>query len=408
MNLSTSSSDMNESYSATQIRKQYAKILAAILIGMTLSMVLVRIFTYANDASSSTILGRVLEAKAALPKIVKEPDDLVMMFGSSMVDAGFSARQFDRELAEQGVRVKSFNFGFGGLNPLFQDYWSRRIKDEFEAENRRLKLAIIEFNPFQTTVTRRHGAMSAEDSFIGLLASPKELWDISLQDPARGVRMYNIRYIRDGISAEMITSVFSREFQPSRIRTELVEDESIAEQRNELGGQLGEAFSVDYPDFDDSDWYYPWQGAGTIPEERSPETLELFEKYFATLRTDYQLDDDRLSRIQSADIIELNFDETLVESFITLVKNFQAFSDHVEVILLPKNTAWINNPPEAMQRMQVVLDRIVAETGVTIKDFQVIDAVTPDMFSDTTHLARYSGDIAFTHFLVEEYAQQLK
>ena len=30
-----------------------------------------------------------------------------------------------------------------------------------------------------------------------------------------------------------------------------------------------------------------------------------------------------------------------------------------------------------------------------------------DMFRDTTHLSRYRGDIAYTDFLVSEYAQAL-
>lgn len=385
----------------------YLKMLLTILLGMGLSLGIVRIFTAMNDASAESFLGRVLEAQAALPQIAREDEDLVMFFGSSMVQAGFSARQFDRHLAERGVEVKSFNFGFGGLNPLFQDYLSRRIADGFEQNDRRLKLALIEFNPFQTTITRRNGAREAEDSFISLLASPQELWQITRNDPATGIRMANIRYLRDGVSAEMITNFFGQPFRAPRPRTELVEDEAIDALRDELGGKLTERFEQDYPDFDGSDWYYPWQGAGTIPEERSAETRELFQQYYATLRTDYRMDNDLLFRIHTADIIELNFDEELVDAFIRIVQNFQRVSDHVEVVLLPKNTDWIKNPPEAMQRQQRVLDKIVAQTGVTVRNFQVIDPITPDMFSDTTHLARYSGDVVFTEFLAEQYEDVL-
>ena len=405
MSSSTSNSrPENDSDVMQNPRRIYFKTLLVILLGMGISLALVRLFTYMNDASGETILSRVLEARAALPQIVEEENELVMFFGSSMVQAGFSARQFDREMAEQGIDVKSFNFGFGGLNPLFQDYLSRRIAEQFANNDRRLKLALIEFNPFQTTITRRTRAIPVEDSFISLLASPEEMLDITLDDPTTGIRMYNIRYLRDGISAEMITSFFGEPFQAPRPRTELEEDEVMAERRNELGEQLTQRFEEDYPDFDDADWSYGWQGAGTIPEERSEETRELFTQYYATLRTDYLMDNDRLSRIHTADIIDLNFSEVLIESFIQIVKNFQAVSDHVEVVLLPKNTQWIKNPPEALERMQEVIDRIHAETGVTIRNFQTIDAVTPDMFSDTTHLARYSGDVAFTHFLVEQYS----
>lgn len=388
-------------------RAIYLKTLLVILLGMGISLGIVRLFTYMNDASAESFLGRVLEAKAALPQITQEQNELVMFFGSSMTQAGFSARQFDRKLAEQGVEVKSFNFGFGGLNPLFQDYLSRRIADAFEKDNRRLKLALIEFNPFQTTITRRNGAREAEDSFISILASPEELLEIGLQDPDKAVRMANIRYLRDGVSAEMITSFFSEPFQAPRPRTELEEDEEKAARLDEVGDVLSERFEQDYPDFDGANWSYAWQGAGTIPEERSADTLAVFEQYYDLLRTDYRMDNDRLSRIYSADIIDLNFDQELVESFIQIVKNFQRVSDHVEVVLLPKNTDWIKNPPEAIQRQQQVLEKIAAKTGVTIRNFQTIDEITPEMFSDTTHLARYSGDVPFTDFLVEQYQQRL-
>lgn len=388
-------------------RKIYFKTLLAIALGMALSLLIVRAFTAMNDASGETFLGRVLQAQAALPRIVAEDQDLVMFFGSSMTQAGFSARQFDRQLAEQGVDVKSFNFGFGGLNPLFQDYVSRRIADEFERGDRQLKLALIEFNPFQTTLTRRDGAREAEDSFIALLSTPEELMDISLDDPETGIRMATIRYLRDGVSAEMITSFFSQPLQPPRPRTELEQDEEQEARLDELGADLGRLFEEEYPDFDGADWSYEWQGAGTIPEERSAETLEVFKQYYEVLRSDYRLDNDRLFRINTADIIELNFDPELVEAFIRVVQNFQRITEHVEVVLLPKNTDWIQNPPDAMQRQQQVLDRIVAETGVTIRNFQAIDEITPEMFSDTTHLARYSGDVPFTEFLVNQYAELL-
>ena len=396
MSLSTSSSN-----------HIYRKVLLAIILGMATALGIIRTITYLIDATGDSFLGRVQEARAALPKIVKENDDLVMVFGSSMVEAGFSARQFDRELGEKGIQVKSFNFGFGGLNPYFQDYLSRRIGESFVNNDRRLKLAIIEFNPFQTTQSRYQGSVPIIDSFITLLASDQELLEIALKDPERGALLFNIKYLRDNVSAQMISSFFGRSFRPSPPRSTLDEDQEISKLRRELGEQLTKAFEAEYPDYVPSDWSYEWQGAGTIPTERTAETLAIFPQYFATLRTPRLLENDRNQRVFCCDIIELHFEEILIKSFIRLVKNFQQFSDQVEVVMLPRNTAWINYPPAAKQRLRQVLSRIEAETGVKIKDFQDIPAITPEMFSDTTHLARYLGDVPFTHFLAETYSSQL-
>jgi hypothetical protein len=396
---------MNSSTSSS--KKTYTKILLAITLGMGLSMLILRGILVLNDVSGDSILSRVTDARAALPRIVAEPNDLVMMYGSSMVRAGFSARRFDKHIKEQGATVKSFNFGFGGLNPLFQDYLSRRIRESFQAEDRRLKLALLEFNPFQTTTSRYNGAKPAIDSFVSVLARPQELWDILLEDPTRGIRLLNIYYLRDSISAQITTSEFGRGLQVPSQRSTFPEDEAALARLDELGEIMNTTFEEDYPDHVSAAWHYGWQGAGTIPEERSELARATYAEYTLTAQTQRRLDNARMRRTLCCDIVELHFEEELIASYIRMVQNFQQFSDHVEVILLPRNTDWIKYPPEAVERLQVVLDRIEAETGVTVRNFQEIDVITPQMFSDTTHLARYVGEVAFTQFLADQYGPVL-
>ena len=90
------------------------------------------------------------------------------------------------------------------------------------------------------------------------------------------------------------------------------------------------------------------------------------------------------------------------------VKVFTQISDNIEVILLPKSDDWIDNPPETLQRLHDAMERIERETGVRVRDFQKIDAVTNDMFSDTTHPNGLAGREAFTRFLVDEYGHLLR
>jgi len=379
----------------------YVKILLAIFIGMGSALALVKGIVYMNDASSETILGRVLQAKKALPKIVKEEKDIFMFYGSSMAQAGFSPRQFDQEMSAKGIDIKSFNFGFGGLNPFFQDILSRRIREAFVSNNRRLNTVVIEFNPFQTTITRRNRALALEDSFITMLGTEKEMRDITFQDPTRGIRLYNIRYLRGYISAEMISSYFSRGFRAPRNETKLTRDKDAEKRLQDLGGLISAAFDKEYPNYVPSQWSYEWQGGGTIPEERSTETLTLIENFYQAQQLDFLLDDDRLSRIHSADIIELNFSDQLLLAFIGLVKNFQTISDRVEIVLLPRNTDWVENSPEGKVRLMNAISEIEDATGITIQNHQDLSVIKPSMFSDTTHLNRYRGAVAYTHYLAE-------
>lgn len=393
------------SSSTSSSRAIFGKIFLACVLGMGMALVLVRLFAEANDAKAETILERVMQARAALPKIVAEPDPVVMVFGSSMVDAGFSARQFDRQMAERGIAVKSFNFGFGGLNPYFQDYLARRIRDEFVKEGRQLDLAVLEFNPFQTTKARWNGALPIVDGYVSMLATPREMWELTLKDPTRGIRVFNIHYLRNDISAEMITWFFGRGLQQNdRPRSELPRDEALEERRGELGDKLGEYFDQDYPDYTGEDWYYPWQGAGTIPEERSEEMRATLAEFYELGRNPRRMENDRLNRIYCCDIIDMEFEEELIQAYIRIVKTFQEFSKHIDIVMLPRNTDWIEYPPEARQRLDVVLQRIEDETGLAVTDMQDLDVITPEMFSDTTHLGRYSGDVAYTEYLVEQYA----
>lgn len=406
MNLSISNSNQTDTESMTS-RKIYTKTIMTIGLSMAAAMLIIHLILLSMGAQSQGVPGRVNESRDALQQIVREPEDVVMFFGSSMTRAGFSPRKFDADLQKMGKQVTSFNFGFGGLNPYFQDFFSRRIVEEFEESDRRLKLTMIEFNPFQTTTTRWNRARPVLDAFLTLLASDKELFEIARQDITRGVRLFNIKYVRANISAEMITTFFGREIFPPQRRQQFRDDEETVAERRRLGRLLNEQFDKDYPNYVDSEWSYEWRGAGTIPEERSAETLALFDEFYAVSQTDARMKNDRLSRIRSADIEELNFEPLLVEHFINIVKNFQRVSDNLEVIMLPKNSKWIKTSPEAEERLARVIAQIEAATGVTIKNHQSIPEITSDMYRDTTHLSRYRGDIAYTDFLVSQYSNIL-
>ncbi len=392
---------------SNQDKRVFIKIILAIALTMMAAMGLVRVLLDTNGVNKHGILGRVLQAQAALPHIIAEPNDLVMFYGSSMTRAGFSPRKFDRDLKAIGKDITSFNFGFGGLNPYYQELLSRRIAEQFIEKDRKLKLAFIEFNPFQTTTTRWNRAQFTVDSFITMLANDSELWQILRDDLSRGIHLFTIKYIRNHISAEMITSHYAREIFPPQRGQEFKDDEATVAARRSLSQELDELFEQEYPDYDGSNWYYPWQGAGTIPEERSAHTLAVFDKYYAVSQTEAGMKNDRLSRIRSADIEALHFEPLLIESFINMVKNFQSFSDRVEVVMLPKNSRYIHYSPAAKKRLEQAIKQIEQATGIEIHNHQDIEEVNADMYRDTNHLSRYRGDIAYTDFLLKEFANQL-
>jgi hypothetical protein len=86
---------------------------------------------------------------------------------------------------------------------------------------------------------------------------------------------------------------------------------------------------------------------------------------------------------------------------------FKGFSDKVEVVMLPKNSRYIHYSPAAKKRLAQAIKQIEKATGIKIHNHQDIKEVNADMFRDTTHLSRYRGDIAYTDFLLKEFAHQL-
>ncbi|NQZ07932.1 MAG: hypothetical protein HRT35_12285 [Algicola sp.] len=396
---------MNSSTSSS--RKIYGKILLGVGLTMAGAWSVLMMVADIVGANAEGVMGRVVQARRALPQIVSEDKKQVMVFGSSMVDAGFSPRLFDAQVKAQGKDIKSYNFGFGGLNPYFQDYLSRRIREAYQGEDKRLKLAIIEFNPFQTTQTRWNRANSMVDSFLTMLASNAELLAVTKGDLNRAMLLFNIKYVRNDISSQMVTTFMGRGIFPAeRVKRER-DDEAMVKRRRELGKQANELYAADFPDLVRRQWSLPLQGGRTIPQDRSAKSLEVYAEYIKTQQTAAQMTNFRNRRIRTADVLGLNFEPLLVESFIRIVENFKQFSDKVEVVMLPRNTDWINYSPEAQARLNSAIAQIEKGTGLSIRNHQNLEQINPQMFRDATHLARYQGDIVYTQFLVEQYIGDL-
>lgn len=393
------------SSSTSNSRKVYFKICGALGLAMFAAVAVFHIFLY--SAGANRLMGRVVLAREALPEIVKQSEPQMMFFGSSMVDLGFNPRHFDNQVKARGKAVKSYNFGFGGLNPYFQDYLSRRIRDAYQGEDKKLKLALIEFNPFQTTQTRWNRAKSMIDSYITMLASDEELLAIAKEDFTRGLLLFNIKYVRSNVSAEMITSFFGRDMFPAKRATRMQEDEEIRKQRRELNKQLGEWWEKDFPEYHGKRWYLPWQGGAALVEERSPEAMELFAEFLKLQHNEARMTNYVNRRVQTADILQLNMEQELIDSFIRIVENFKQFSDKVEIVMLPRNTDWINYTPEARARLDDAIKQIEQATGLKVTDHQVLPQIPPSMFYDATHLSRYIGDVAYSSFLAEQYYNDL-
>jgi len=352
---------------------------------------------------------RIMMQIGFLPELVSgQPGKKkVIVFGSSIVQAGFEPFSFDQVTAEKGVESVSYNYGMAGLNPEFQEIFSRRIQEAFEASGQTLDLALIEFNPFQNTKVRKRATAFIEDQNVATLSSNGELWGITLRDPTRGVRLFNIKYLRAGISAELFTTVLAKGFSddsPPRSEAYI----AAMQRRRRLERQFALALRKDLPGHQASPWERELRGGRYDKTTLSLATLKVLKNLMASRRYSGFLEVDLQRRIDNADILDLDFDRELVDAFIQLVKNFQSFSHHVEVLLLPRNTDWVNYTPAVRERLDAVLLAISEQTKVVIKDYQVHPLIGPKQFVDATHLSVYDGADIFSKLLAEDYAEVLR
>ncbi len=401
---STSSSEFENQYQ-TLDNSQELKTRLKTLVGGLFGFAVV-VGLYLLLASAVDLNGRVLGMMDYMPQLAAEHPEKqkVMVFGTSMVQAGFEPAQFDSYLNGRGVDVVSYNYGVGNLNPEFQQYVTRHIRRELERANGTLDLTLLEFNPFQTTKARDVLGVITRDQNEAVLLPLDELWDITRDDPDRGVRLFNIRFLRDGFSAELITSSIFLTGPPSSPTPEQLDANRVRTQmRNAFRETTPEGFAIAA-----AGWREELRGGRLDKSQLSAESLDALQAYADSFLDPALMAPDLQRRIRQGDILGLDFEERLVQAFINMVNDLNAVSENMEVILLPRNTEWVQYTPEAQARLDATMARVTRETGVTVRDMQDHPDITPAMFVDTTHLSFAAGIDAYTRLLAETYEDLLR
>jgi hypothetical protein len=386
----------------------------AILVG---GLLVVRLITVAAERNLPDPFGAVglRTAVRALPEIAAEQGDLVLFLGSSKVELGFAPTLFDERMREHGHELVTFNLGIGNMNPSNQVIFARRVREALEARGTRSRLTLVELNPFQTTEARRQVDERQAEQILSILATPRSIVSEALGDPTRAARTFVIRYLRDGIPAEAITAMLGFGVEalggaiPLGVREEPERPpdvRAVLEEREELAFELYAGMRR-YPDlWPLGAWSSQWRGS--LPTEFAPELLALVDPLMKNLAHPTTLQDDLEHRIRCCDILELHFDEGLVADFIAMIEELEPVSERVVVVLMPKNHAWVENPPEAMERQRRVLERIERETGVRVVDFQYLPDLDASQFFDVTHLTPHEGRLTFTRRFADYWAAHLE
>ncbi|MEQ8313665.1 MAG: hypothetical protein RL839_11880 [Gammaproteobacteria bacterium] len=375
------------------------------LAGLLMFVVVTGLYSYLTRFAP--INDRALALIQQLPNVASAYPEhkKVMVFGTSMVQAGFEPYQFDTYFEQRDMDVVSYNYGVGNLNPEFQQYLTAHIRREMQAADASLDLVLLEFNPFQTTKAREVIGAYTRDQNEAELRTVRELWETTLEDPDRGIRLFNIRYLRNGLSAELLTSALFL------LNAGLPEVNDAYREASLNRSEMASAFFESAPmarNFFGAVWHEDLRG-GRIDKRVLPdEALDALQLWADSFRNETLMEFDLQRRVVQGDILELDFADHLVKAFINMVRDLDAVSDNMEVILLPRNTDWVDYTPEVQARLDALMQRITDETGVAVRNFQTHPEIGPEMFVDTTHLSFANGIDTFTRVLAESYEPVLR
>ena len=352
-------------------------------------------------AQSSEGTDRLVGFLEALPEIARR-EDAVLVFGSSLIQHGFSPETFEQHL---GVPVTAYNLGFPGIDPEVQVLLARRVADTFGAGGHKARLSLVEFTPLQATVARGRSERFRELASIkkALLAEPLTLARVARRSPEEASHLGALRLL-GGTSPLVVKSLVENHLfdgpTPSWWPVPTPPDEAMERRAwvDRIHAGRAAAERRDVPEWDpvrrgEVRWIFD-------------ETREAYAAW-ARLRTTREVLEPELQwRVESSDLLELHFDDEQVRLFIEAVRALSSVSRETRVVLTPRNPAWNQPTPEGRARLAAVLSRIERETGAPVLDLSDRPEFRPEDFIDVTHLNESSGRPKLSRRLAEAMSEQ--
>ncbi|WNG46003.1 SGNH/GDSL hydrolase family protein [Archangium minus] len=331
---------------------------------------------------------RIQDFLQELPALAAR-EDAALVFGSSLIQHGFSPEVFEAHV--RGPRVTAYNLGFPGVDPEVQRLLAHRVAEAFQRSGHRARLTVVEFTPFQATLARGRSAKFSEMANVkrAMLATPGDLVETALRSPEEASHLAALQAL-GGNSPLAITSMLEHQLFADPAPADPERQELVARMR--AGRERVEQRRV-----------RAWD-----PVRRGEARLffdETREDYLAwvRLRTTPEILEQNLEwRVWTSDLLELHFDERKVAAFAEAVRTLAGVSERTVLLLAPRNRAWVQLTPEGRSRLAEVVARLSRDTGVPVVDLSEALEFTPEDFIDVTHLNESSGRPRLSRRLAEE------
>lgn len=330
------------------------------------------------------------------------PRKTVYVFGSSLMEFGFSPDLFDEALSARGREVRSYNFAYGNADPGIHHLFATRFARTFAAYPGKVDLVVFEFTPFQATRLREQQTGQLDSAVQAMLYEPADFLALARHDHEKAVALLNTRYFRNGVPAEAITNLLTTLTRGALAPSAPVDD-GVGTPLKVQAMALYNSLLAEWPQARPPGGWYR-ENRGGLPPTASHESLQLADQVMARLQVPARMEASRRQRIGCCDIEELRISERMLGEFIAAVKEAQKVAGRVDVLLMPRNQDVIHLSEAGRANLARALERIRRETGVQVVDFSERPYYGVEEFLDADHLTLFRGRERLTRQLADHYA----
>jgi hypothetical protein len=322
-----------------------------------------------------------------------------LAIGTSNTVEGLNPTIFDTELQKTFGIVTTWNYGINGPTAKELRLFVERLVENYSSPQ--VFLGLIEFSPELYAHTQQPEVEEYKiDQNESFLISAHELFT-SGESLRRIARLATYKYLLASVSPVAITSWVQTNWQhwlPTRW-TETNDPPIVATWKDWRA-----RFALASPS-----WEPHWRGwiaetHGHI--EKCAEPMRSVCERLATMQTFLEQQD--LEWYTKSGLINLEFDDKLINEFILTVKAMNSIASHVVIVLMPKNPALIR-PIAAELRLKNMIQHISEKTKTTIIDVSQSTEILHTDFYDINHLNGLTGEQKFAHLLgsrVRAYLQR--
>lgn len=346
---------------------------------------------------------RHLDAALVAPVDAAHPQKTVYVFGSSLIEFGFSPEIFDAELQAKGLATRAYNFGYGNADPSIHRMFATKFARTFARRHGKVDLTVFEFTPFQATARRARQTGQLNDAVASVLYDWQDFAQLAKTNHEKAVSLLNTRYFRNGVPAEAVTNLLG-ELTHVALNPGRPVDDGIATPLKDQAFHLYDMLLRQWPQANPPGGWYV-QNRGGLPPTASPEALQLADQVMARLEVPARMAASHRQRLQCCDIEDLQFSKPMLDDFIAAVKEAQKVSKRVDVLLMPRNQDVVHLTATGRANLRAAMARIQRETGARVVDFSEAPRYGVDQFLDADHLTLFRGRERFSRQLADYYAR---